>query len=227
MFRAGERTPASRRRWRWTAAGLSSRVSCVVASEKRGRPQGEKKKGTVTWAVCEAQRWGRQAARVGRAGWGLGRGSEKSSTGHGPDGAGSKAPWGSLPAQGPSVEGRPPPSLCQAAVRAGVLARTHAMRKAKPAGDGWLTAERPMPLPRTHGGRGPAGGPQAPLVLKKKKSLFRSKSELLGWGPQFLRGVCKKNEIVAGGAQRVASQGLRGTRSSRTALRFLPQPLVT
>lgn len=55
MFRAGERTPASRRRWRWTAAGLSSRVSCVVASEKRGRPQGEKKKGTVTWAVCEAQ----------------------------------------------------------------------------------------------------------------------------------------------------------------------------
>lgn len=83
MFRAGERTPASRRRWRWTAAGLSSRVSCVVASEKRGRPQGEKKKGTVTWAVCEAQRWGRrtvtwamreaqrwgrQAARVGGAG---------------------------------------------------------------------------------------------------------------------------------------------------------------
>lgn len=164
--------------------------------------------------------------RQGRLGtWeGLGKEQYRAPPGRGRE----QSPLGLLTCpQGPSVEGRPPPSLCQAAVRAGVLARTHAMRKAKPAGDGWLTAERPTPLPRTHGGRGPAGGPQAPLVLKKKKSLFRSKSELLGWGPQFLRGVRKKNEIVAGGAQRVASQGLRGTRSSRTALRFLPQPLVT
>lgn len=104
---------------RRVGGGGGLRLACLhgspVSSQVKngGGPKGEKKKGTVTWAVREAQRWGRrtvtwamreaqrwgrQAARVGRAGWGLGRGSEKSSTGHRPDGAGSKAPWGSLPA---------------------------------------------------------------------------------------------------------------------------------
>lgn len=191
MFRAGERTPASRRRWRWTAAGLSSRVSCVVASEKRGRPQGGEKEGDSHMGCVRGPALGPEDSHVGHARgpalgpagsqgrqgrlgtWeGLGKEQYRAPPGRGRE----QSPLGLLTCpQGPSVEGRPPPSLCQAAVRAGVLARTHAMRKAKPAGDGWLTAERPMPLPRTHGGRGPAGGPQAPLVLKKKNHYLEVK----------------------------------------------------
>lgn len=83
MFQAGGRTPALHQRWRWTVAGClhGSPVSSEVRN--RGGPKGRKKRGQSH----------RQCARpsVG-AGWGLGRGSEESRTGHLPDGAESQAP---------------------------------------------------------------------------------------------------------------------------------------
>lgn len=74
----GRRTPALHRRWRWTVAGLSSWVSCVIVND--------------THRQCARPRVGAggQPESVGPVG-DLG-GARKSRTGHLSDGAESEAP---------------------------------------------------------------------------------------------------------------------------------------